>query len=145
MLLGPNVSIYAATHPIDVAQRQTGLELAFPVTIGDDAWIGGGSVPQRAAKDTDRADPRRSLYDRRGHHSRRGRRGDGQHRAVRGRWRRARPRYQASAATRGRVYGQLSSVAVQTVELSRRDDAQVLAGARQVFAMTGRALVGCER
>lgn len=39
-----NVSIYAATHPTDVSQRKSGLELAFPVTIGDDAWIGGGAI-----------------------------------------------------------------------------------------------------
>ena len=39
-----NVSIYAATHPTDITERQSGLELAFPVTVGDDAWIGGGSI-----------------------------------------------------------------------------------------------------
>lgn len=40
-MFGPNVSIYAATHDVDVRSRQQNLELAFGVTIGDDCWIGG--------------------------------------------------------------------------------------------------------
>jgi maltose O-acetyltransferase len=42
VLLGPSVHIYAATHPIDPDVRKTGRELALPVTIGDNVWIGGG-------------------------------------------------------------------------------------------------------
>lgn len=41
---GPSVQIYAATHPLDPAARAAGPELAFPVTIGDRAWIGGGAI-----------------------------------------------------------------------------------------------------
>ena len=33
-------SIYTAGHPFDVKQRNEGLEYAFPVTIGDNVWIG---------------------------------------------------------------------------------------------------------
>jgi maltose O-acetyltransferase len=44
ILLGPNVQIYAASHPLDPAERLTGKELAFPVTIGDNVWIGGGAI-----------------------------------------------------------------------------------------------------
>lgn len=44
VLLGPNVQIYTASHPLDPAERLTGLELAFPVTIGDNVWIGGGAI-----------------------------------------------------------------------------------------------------
>ena len=41
---GPNVQIYAATHPLDAGARQRGLESAKPVTIGADCWIGGGVI-----------------------------------------------------------------------------------------------------
>lgn len=33
--------VYAATHSVDVAERIAGLERAYPVTVGDDVWIGG--------------------------------------------------------------------------------------------------------
>ena len=42
--LGPAVQLYTATHPIDAAQRVAGPELAYPITIGKRAWIGGGSI-----------------------------------------------------------------------------------------------------
>jgi maltose O-acetyltransferase len=41
---GPGVHIYAATHPLDAGQRIKGPELARPVTIGDNVWIGGGAI-----------------------------------------------------------------------------------------------------
>jgi maltose O-acetyltransferase len=44
VLLGPGVQIYAATHSIDPAQRLLGPELAAPITIGDNVWIGGGAI-----------------------------------------------------------------------------------------------------
>jgi maltose O-acetyltransferase len=44
VLIGPGVHIYAATHPVSVAERRSGLELGRAVTIGDDVWVGGGSV-----------------------------------------------------------------------------------------------------
>jgi maltose O-acetyltransferase len=43
-LIGPNVQIYAATHPLEVSIRRQGLELAKPVKIGEDVWIGGGAI-----------------------------------------------------------------------------------------------------
>jgi maltose O-acetyltransferase len=43
-LFGPNVQVYAATHPMDSKERATGLEAGKPVTIGDDVWIGGSVV-----------------------------------------------------------------------------------------------------
>lgn len=39
--LAPHVSIYTAGHPIDASVRNTDLEYAKPVTIGDNVWIGG--------------------------------------------------------------------------------------------------------
>ncbi len=44
VLFGPGVHVYAATHPVDPAVRRTGRELAQPVTIGSNAWVGGGAV-----------------------------------------------------------------------------------------------------
>lgn len=44
VMLGPNVSIFAATHETDVKSRRENIEFAKPVTIGDDCWIGGHTV-----------------------------------------------------------------------------------------------------
>lgn len=41
VFIAPQVGIYTAGHPLDVAQRNAGLEYAYPVTIGDNVWIGG--------------------------------------------------------------------------------------------------------
>jgi maltose O-acetyltransferase len=43
-LMGPGVHIYAATHPTDPRVRAAGRELARPVTIGNNVWIGGRAV-----------------------------------------------------------------------------------------------------
>ena len=43
-LLGPNVQVYTATHPMYAEQRAGGLEYAKPVSIGNDVWIGGSAV-----------------------------------------------------------------------------------------------------
>lgn len=42
VFIAPNVGIYTAGHPLDVARRNKGLEYAYPVTIGNNVWIGGG-------------------------------------------------------------------------------------------------------
>ena len=44
VFLGPHVSIYTASHPIDANIRNTDLEIAKPVTIGNNIWIGGNVV-----------------------------------------------------------------------------------------------------
>ena len=44
VLFGPNVQILSATHPVDAHERRSGREYALPVTIGDDAWLGGGVI-----------------------------------------------------------------------------------------------------
>lgn len=44
MLCGPNVQVYAATHSTELDERQAGYERAYPVEVGDDAWIGGQVV-----------------------------------------------------------------------------------------------------
>lgn len=40
VLIGPNVSIYTATHPL-LAEERTNYEYAKKVTIGNNVWIGG--------------------------------------------------------------------------------------------------------
>lgn len=44
VLLAPNVSIYTAGHPVNVARRVAGWEYAYPVTVGNNVWIGGNVV-----------------------------------------------------------------------------------------------------
>lgn len=43
-MLGPSVQIYCADHHRDPVLRSKGLEIARPVTIGADVWIGGGAI-----------------------------------------------------------------------------------------------------
>lgn len=44
VFIGPNVSVYTPCHPLDADERNTGVEWAEPVTIGNDVWIGGNTV-----------------------------------------------------------------------------------------------------
>lgn len=43
-LIGPNVQIYTATHPLNPMERSSGLEYAKPIVIGENVWIGGSTV-----------------------------------------------------------------------------------------------------
>ena len=43
-MIGPNVTIAAAGHPLHPALRRKGLQYNKPVTIGAGAWIGAGSI-----------------------------------------------------------------------------------------------------
>jgi maltose O-acetyltransferase len=43
-LLGPNVAIYTAGHPIHPETRISGYEYGKEIVIGDNVWIGGNSV-----------------------------------------------------------------------------------------------------
>ena len=42
--IGPAVQIYTAGHPVEPELRRAGVEWARPVTVGDNVWIGGGSI-----------------------------------------------------------------------------------------------------
>ena len=44
VFIAPNVGIYTAGHPLDVEQRNAGLEYAYPIRIGNNVWIGGNVV-----------------------------------------------------------------------------------------------------
>lgn len=43
-MLAPNVKLYTASHPLHPVKRKSGLEDGSPITLGNDVWIGGGSV-----------------------------------------------------------------------------------------------------
>lgn len=43
-MFGPRVSLFTAGHPLDPAVRNSGWEFGAPITIGDNVWIGGGSI-----------------------------------------------------------------------------------------------------
>lgn len=44
VFIAPNVGIYTAGHPVYAQTRNTGLEFALPIEIGDNVWIGGNVV-----------------------------------------------------------------------------------------------------
>jgi len=54
-LLGPNVQIYCAEHHRKADLRAAGQEIARPVKIGSDVWIGGGAVVLPGVSIGDRA------------------------------------------------------------------------------------------
>ena len=54
-MLGPSVQIYCAEHHKDPVQRAAGLEIAQPVTIGRNVWIGGGAIVLAGVTIGDRA------------------------------------------------------------------------------------------
>lgn len=41
VFIGPNCGFYTANHPLDVGQRNRGLETAKPITVENNVWIGG--------------------------------------------------------------------------------------------------------
>jgi len=43
-MIGPMVQIYCAEHHRDPVKRRARLEIARPVTIGDNVWIGGAAI-----------------------------------------------------------------------------------------------------
>ncbi|MGL6128585.1 sugar O-acetyltransferase [Chryseobacterium artocarpi] len=44
VFIGPNCSFYTAGHPLDVKQRNEGLEYAHPIKVGNNVWLGGNVV-----------------------------------------------------------------------------------------------------
>ena len=41
VFVAPNCGFYTAGHPLDVEQRNKGLEYAKPIEVGNNVWIGG--------------------------------------------------------------------------------------------------------
>lgn len=44
VFVGPNCGFYTAQHPLNVAQRNQGLEYDRPIKIGNNVWLGGNVV-----------------------------------------------------------------------------------------------------
>ncbi|MGH4123627.1 MAG: sugar O-acetyltransferase [Clostridium sp.] len=44
VMFAPNVSLFTAGHPIHFEPRNAGLEYAFPISIGNNVWLGGGVI-----------------------------------------------------------------------------------------------------
>ncbi|WP_028548012.1 sugar O-acetyltransferase [Paenibacillus sp. UNC451MF] len=44
VLIGPNVSLFTAGHPVHPELRASELEFAYPIHIGNNVWIGGGVI-----------------------------------------------------------------------------------------------------
>ncbi|MDE6313619.1 MAG: sugar O-acetyltransferase [Lachnospiraceae bacterium] len=42
VFIAPDCGFHTAGHPLDVEQRNQGLEYAYPITVGDNVWIGAG-------------------------------------------------------------------------------------------------------
>ncbi len=42
VLIGPDCGLYTPQHPKDHVLRRQPVETAYPVTIGEDTWLGGG-------------------------------------------------------------------------------------------------------
>lgn len=43
-MFGPNVQLYTATHPLQPAKRNSGMEYGKPITILNNVWLGGNVV-----------------------------------------------------------------------------------------------------
>ena len=43
VMFGPDCGLYAAGHPFDATFRATGAEYGWPIKIGNNVWIGGGT------------------------------------------------------------------------------------------------------
>ena len=42
--MGPNVQLLTPTHPVEPGPRRDKWEAAQPITIGDNVWLGGGTI-----------------------------------------------------------------------------------------------------
>jgi maltose O-acetyltransferase len=42
--IGPGVQLVTPTHPLDAAERRTGIEWGAPITIENDAWLATGVI-----------------------------------------------------------------------------------------------------
>lgn len=43
-LIGPHCQFYTPQHPMDYMERREEKETAYPITIGEDCWLGGNVV-----------------------------------------------------------------------------------------------------
>lgn len=43
-LIGPKCQLYTPQHPFDHVERRKPQETSYPITIGEDCWLGGGVI-----------------------------------------------------------------------------------------------------
>ena len=43
-LIGPHCQFYTPQHPMDYVERREEKETAYPITVGEDCWLGGNVV-----------------------------------------------------------------------------------------------------
>ncbi len=43
-MFAPDVKLYTATHPVNPNLRNSGQEYGKPITIGNNVWLGGGTI-----------------------------------------------------------------------------------------------------
>lgn len=44
IFIAPNCGFYTAGHPLDIERRNSYIEYAYPITIGNDVWIGANTI-----------------------------------------------------------------------------------------------------
>ncbi|WP_157154241.1 sugar O-acetyltransferase [Brachyspira murdochii] len=44
VFIAPNCGFYTAGHPLDIERRNSYIEYAYPITVGDNVWIGANTV-----------------------------------------------------------------------------------------------------
>ena len=44
VFIGPNCGFYTAGHPLNIAQRNQGLEYAKPIKVGNNVWLGANVI-----------------------------------------------------------------------------------------------------
>ena len=44
VMIGPLVQIYTAAHPLEAEARNRGEEVARPIVVEDNVWVGGGAI-----------------------------------------------------------------------------------------------------
>jgi maltose O-acetyltransferase len=44
VMIGPNVQIYTAAHVLEAEARNQGWEVAKPIVVEDNVWLGGGAI-----------------------------------------------------------------------------------------------------
>ncbi len=42
--VGPAVQLLTAEHPLEAAERASGIESGHPIVVEDDVWLGGGAI-----------------------------------------------------------------------------------------------------
>lgn len=44
IFIAPNCGFYTAGHPLDIERRNSFIEYAYPITVGDNVWIGANTA-----------------------------------------------------------------------------------------------------